>query len=156
MRPSFMLDHMVIKLGKYLRILGYDAVWDAANRTHDLIMAANRDGRWFLTRNTRLSNEYPRAEHLVTLASDDPVEQLGELHAALPLDFTSRLFTRCIRCNIELEFIPHKEDARRFVHPNVWQKHDSFFRCPGCGTVFWKGSHVRNTCRKLGLDAGPV
>jgi uncharacterized protein with PIN domain len=29
----------------------------------------------------------------------------------------------------------------------------SFYTCPQCGTVFWKGSHVRNTCRKLRLPS---
>ena len=34
----FMVDHMLIKLGKYLRILGYDAAWDDGVRTHELIL----------------------------------------------------------------------------------------------------------------------
>ena len=150
-RARFMLDHMVIKLGKYLRVLGYDAVWDRAHRTHELIQAANRDGRWFLTRNSRLPAEYPAPARLVLLKSDDPVEQLRELHARLTLDLSGRLFTRCIRCNVDLDPVADKAAVREWVHPNVWQRYEQFFRCPECGTVFWKGSHVRNTCRKLGL-----
>ena len=150
-RPRFMADHMVIKLGKYLRILGYDAVWDRTHRTHELIEAANRDGRWFLTRNARLPAEYPAPARLVLLKSENPVEQLRELHALRPLDFSSRRFTRCIRCNVDLDPMADKAAVRDLVHPNVWQRYEQFSRCPECGTVFWKGSHVRNTCRKLGL-----
>lgn len=150
-RPRFMLDHMVIKLGKYLRILGYDAEWARAHRTHELIQAANRDGRWFLTRNTKLPGVYPPPTYLIRLRSDNPVEQLREIHATLPLDFEGRLFSRCIRCNVDLEPVADKTEVQALVHPNVWLQHDHFLRCPACGTAFWKGSHVRNTCRKLGL-----
>jgi uncharacterized protein with PIN domain len=34
----------------------------------------------------------------------------------------------------------------------VRARHRLFFTCPSCGTVFWRGSHVENTCRKLGLE----
>lgn len=148
----FMLDHMVIKLGKYLRVLGYDAVWDRAHRTHELIEAANRDERVFLTRNSRLGAEYPRPARVLILRSDDPVEQLYEVHRALGLDLGRRLFGRCIRCNLDLEPVADKSAIRDRVHPNVWRGYEAFFTCPGCGTVFWKGSHVRNTCAKLRLS----
>ena len=150
-RPRFMLDHMVIKLGKYLRVLGYDAAWNRSLRTHELIQAANREERWFLTRNTRLTAGYPAPARLVPLVSEESVEQLREVAARVPLDWSGRWFSRCIRCNVDLAPVPDKEDVRARVHPNVWAHYNEFSRCPSCQTVFWKGRHVRNTCRKLGL-----
>ncbi|MBM4144206.1 MAG: hypothetical protein FJ225_11535 [Lentisphaerae bacterium] len=152
-QPRFLADNMLIKLGKYLRILGYDAAWDKAARTHALIERANAEGRIFLTRNTRLADEYPPAARVTVPASTDPVEQLREVAGAHGLERRRYLFSRCVRCNVELDEVAHKPDIEARVHPNVFRRYAQFYTCPSCGTVFWKGSHVRNTCRKLGIDA---
>ena len=145
----FVVDHMMVKLGKYLRILGYDAIWDAGLRTHELIDMANLGERWFVTRDRHLADRYPRVRCGAVLASDDPVRQLGELVVQLELDVSSGLFSKCIRCNVMLEAVPKKDDVRAAVHPNVFSKYQRFYRCPTCRTVFWKGTHVRNTLAKL-------
>jgi hypothetical protein len=147
----FAVDQMLIKLGKYLRILGYDAAWDAGQSTGDQIRRANREGRVFCTRNTHFADGGPMPERVLILASDDPVEQLRRVVAAYSLDTATWLFARCIRCNVPLQEVPAAGEIRALVHPNVFARYDRFYRCPHCDTVFWKGSHVRNTCRKLGL-----
>ena len=144
----------LIKLGKYLRILGYDAEWDPSVRTHELIRAANAEGRVFLTRNRRLPDQYPLPDSVITLRSTDPVEQLSEVVSRMDLDPGQSLFSKCIRCNVRLEVVKDKSRIESAVHPNVIRRYDEFFTCPRCGTVFWKGSHVRNTQRKLGLGGG--
>lgn len=148
----FVLDHMLIKLGKYLRILGYDAVWDRAIRTHALIARANAEQRVFLTRNTHIAEQYPHPQKLLVLRATDPGQQLRTVVQAFQLDPAAGLFTKCIRCNVFLEKVNDKEKIRPKVHPNVFARFADFFTCPQCGTVFWQGSHVANTCRKLGLD----
>lgn len=66
----------------------------------------------------------------------------------------ARRFTRCIRCNRALENTS-QATVRERAPEAIRERYARFYRCPGCGTVFWKGSHVRNTCRELGLgDAG--
>ena len=147
----FMVDHMLIKLGKYLRIIGCDAAWDQQIRTHELIARANADGRIFLTRNTHIAEQYPHPAKLFLLRETDPVKQFQILVAEFHLDPQERLFSKCIRCNVVLEKVGDKGKIRAFVHPNVFARFADFFTCPKCGTVFWKGSHVVNTCRKLGL-----
>ncbi|MCE9615146.1 MAG: Mut7-C RNAse domain-containing protein [Lentisphaerae bacterium] len=148
---SFVVDHMVIKLGKYLRVLGYDAVWDSRLRTHELIQWANREGRVFVTRNGRLKDQYPAAQRVLQVVSSEPVAQLRAVQAAYHLDPRQALFTCCIRCNVPLVPVGDKEAVRGRVHPRVFARQSHFFSCPVCGTVFWRGSHVRNTCCKLGL-----
>ena len=150
----FMADHMLIKLGKYLRILGYDAAWDTRVRTHALIARANAEGRFFLTRNAHLADRYIQPDRMLLLHAADPVQQLNAVITALKLDALSGLFSKCVRCNVRLEAVPDKATIRERVHPNVYARQREFFTCPSCHTVFWKGSHVRNTCRKLGLPGG--
>lgn len=148
----FTVDHMLIRLGKYLRIIGCDAVWDQQVRTHELIARANAEGRIFLTRNTHIAEQYPHPANLFVLHETDPVKQFQIVVAEFRLDSQEHLFSKCIRCNVFLEKIADKESIRAFVHPNVFDRFADFFTCPQCGTVFWKGTHVANTCRKLGLQ----
>lgn len=147
----FMADHMLIKLGKYLRIIGCDAAWDLQVRTHTLITKANAEGRIFLTRNTHIAEQYPHPAGLFVLHEADPVKQFQIVVGNFQLDPQERLFSKCISCNMFLEKVSDKEKIRPLVHPNVYARFDFFFTCPRCGTVFWKGTHVANTCRKLGL-----
>jgi uncharacterized protein with PIN domain len=91
-------------------------------------------------------------DRLYFVTANEPVAQLRELMDDLGLAAGSRLFSRCVRCNVELVDVPDRESVRDRVHPNVYARYERFYTCPRCGTVFWKGSHVRNTCAKLGLD----
>jgi hypothetical protein len=151
-RPlRFIADGMVVRLGKYLRCLGYDAEWERGTGTRELARRARAEERILLTRNTRLGTGIEPPPAFLTLASDDPVEQLREVERAFGLDLEARLFTRCIRCNVELRAARPEEVAER-VCAAVRERHRLFFTCPACGTVFWRGSHVENTCRKLGLE----
>jgi len=148
--PRFLVDGMLIRLGKYLRCLGYDAEWEHGAGTRALARRAAAEERILLTRNSRLGTEIPAPPGAVVLSSDEPVAALRELARALDLDLATGLFTRCIRCNVELVPAPPEAVAAR-VLAAVRSRHQHFFACPRCGTVFWHGSHVANTCRKLGL-----
>ncbi len=147
----FTMDHMLIRLGKYLRIAGFDADWCPEVRTHELILRANEQGRVFVTRNRHIEQEYPQPIRMLRLHSDDPAFQFKDVVEQMGLDPNARLFSRCIQCNVALETVPDKVSIRACVEPGVFESQDRFWRCPVCGTVFWHGSHVRNTCRKLGL-----
>lgn len=149
---SFLIDHMLIKLGNYLRILGYDAQWDTTLRTHELILLANVQNRIFITRNTRLAHQYPAVNHALILRSSNPVEQLMEIISEMQLDTKSFLFSKCVKCNVTLDIVSDKKQIADKVHPNVYNRYETFYTCPECSTVFWKGGHVRNTCRKLGIS----
>lgn len=148
--PRFLVDGMVVRLGKYLRCAGYDAEWQPGAGTRALARRARAEERILLTRNTRLGTEIEPPPRWLALSSDDPVEELREVERAFGLALETRLFTRCIRCNVALRAATPEEVAARVCAP-VRARHRLFFACASCGTVFWYGSHVENTCRKLGL-----
>jgi uncharacterized protein with PIN domain len=148
---GFLVDASLIKLGKYLRCAGYDAEWDARATARELAARAKRDERVFVTRSTRVDFEFERPPRCVGVAGDDPVAQFHELARLLGLDLATFVFTRCIRCNVELARVADRETVRARVAPAVFERRCAFFTCPRCATVFWHGSHVENTCRKLGL-----
>ena len=142
---------MLIKVGRYLRCLGHDADWRDGESTQDLIRRANAEGRVFVTRNTRIEANYPRPAALVRVLEPDPVAQLHEVVRALDLDTETLLFSRCIACNSALTELEQRESIRSRVPARVFDRYGRFWTCSSCGTVFWKGTHVRNTCAKLGL-----
>lgn len=149
--PRFLMDQMLVTVGKYLRVAGHDAEWDLRATRRELIVRANAGGRVFVTCNRRALDEVPRPAAGCTLAVGDPVAQFREIVRLFGLDAEAGLFTKCIRCNVPLDTVADHETVRGRVHPNVFARHRRFYACPRCGTVFWRGSHVANACRKLNL-----
>src|SRR5947207_2609029 len=101
----FAVDAMLVKLGRYLRCLGYDAEWEPESSLATRIERADAQDRVFLTRNQNVGHQVPAPRRALFLASDDPVEQLWRVIDELGLDTERYLFTRCIRCNVELREI---------------------------------------------------
>jgi len=147
----FEVDSMLVKLGRYLRCLGYDAQWDPERSLATRIERADAESRVFLTRNRNVGHQVPVPARVLFLACDDAVEQLWQVVRELGLDPYRHLFARCIRCNVPLAVIEKSPAVAARVPARTFACYARFYTCPQCGTIFWKGSHVRNTCRKLGL-----
>ena len=146
----FEVDAMLVKLAHYLRVLGCDAAYDLRASLATRIERADAQARVFLTRNHRIGHQQRAPMRMLFVQSEDPVEQLREVIAAVGIDPQAHLFSRCIRCNVALEAVG-KEAVAQKVPARVFETYRCFYACPSCATIFWKGSHVRNTCRKLGL-----
>jgi uncharacterized protein with PIN domain len=134
--PRFVADQMLGRLAARLRLLGYDTltVRDLADSEVTRLAA----GRILLTRDAALARTQAVPAHFVVATS--PREQLAEVVTALNLTpDPSRLFTRCTLCNTPVE--PAAE-ADVDIPPGVRDQGLAFFRCPGCGQVYWRGSHV--------------
>jgi uncharacterized protein len=141
--PKFLADENVVKLGKWLRILGYDVAYQFPASDAQLAHLARREERILLTRDREFL-ERRIAEQCLLLKSQDTVEQLRHVVRTFGLKLdNNRLFTRCLACNVPVESIP-KAEAESAVPTDVYQSHDEFHRCPNCDKVFWKGSHTRN------------
>jgi uncharacterized protein with PIN domain len=141
---------MLGRLARWLRILGYDTRYEAHVEDAALVQSALREERVILTRDRALPEEF-RVPALVLVEAERPEDQLRELVKRFGLDTEGRLFTRCSRCNGELEEAPRHLIAER-VPPRVLRDHDRFKRCPGCGRVYWEGSHadrIRHAIRRV-------
>lgn len=147
----FSVDAMLVKLARYLRVIGHDAVWDFESSLATSIERADHENRVFLTRNHNVGHQYPLPRRWLLIRADDPVEQLRHVIREYGIDPEERLFSRCICCNVELVEIVKSPELAARVAERVFHSYRRFFTCPRCDTVFWKGTHVRNTCRKLGL-----
>lgn len=150
-RARFFADSMLGGLARWLRILGYDTAWEPEIDDRELARRGAAEHRWVLTRDRRLADAR-WTEDLLLLASDNPLEQLREVAAKVPLSM-ARVFTRCSRCNRHLERLS-PEEAERLRLPDV---SGPLYRCPECGRIYWQGSHtarMRGTLEAVLGDAG--
>lgn len=146
-RPRFMVDAMLGRLARWLRILGFDAAWEAHIADEALVRRALEEDRIILTRDQRLPSEW-RAPNITLVGAEEPRAQLAEVARRFGLAESARPFTRCSRCNVALTEVP-RSAARGHVPARVLEDHDRFQGCPSCGRIYWPGSHHRRMLEVL-------
>ena len=136
---TFLVDCMLGKLAKWLKILGFDTVYFNKAEDDDLLALARREGRVLLSRDHALLG---RAKGLATLLieTESWPDQVRQVLAHFGLTDAVRATTRCLECNVPLKPLP-KSEAANLVVPFVLENADSFARCPCCGRVYWPGTH---------------
>jgi uncharacterized protein with PIN domain len=140
---KFLCDAMLGGLAKWLRAAGYDTYY-AREGTDisdgSLVRVALDEGRVLLTSDGGFLERKPVRDERVSLLMVPhlPVEDQLRL-VACSFDLERRL-SRCMECNGELRIVPSDVVAGQ-VPPGVIRHHRRFFRCQGCGRVFWHGSH---------------
>jgi hypothetical protein len=141
-------DSMLGRLAKALRMLGFDVAYDPFIEDRELIRRAVAEGRVLLTRDTGLMRCRDLPPHVFVHSNHVP-EQLAQVaqQAGLKLD-ARRALTRCTVCNDPLETVA-RESVRDAVPPYVYQTQREFARCPGCGRIYWRGTHVEHMQRVI-------
>jgi len=128
---------MLGTLAKWLRILGYDTLFDASLNDHQLARLARAEGRVLLTRDRELARR--RGLHALLVAGEHLDDQVRQVLSELSL-VPDGAFSRCPVCNQPLEAID-RETAQARVPAYVVQTYDSFSCCPACRRVYWRGTH---------------
>ena len=139
--PRFVLDVHLGSLARYLRLLGFDAVWRNDLDDETIIDLAAGERRIILTRDRGILR-HGSVTHGYWVRATDPEQQVEEVVRALDLSGRLRPYTRCMRCNGPLTPID-RFDAAREVPLQVFLVYRDFSRCDDCGKVYWSGSHQR-------------
>lgn len=142
MKYSFAVDPSLGSLAKWLRILGFDTVYDydPGISTRQFI-ALIESHRILITRTKKIQKDFASHNH-VFITSNDLVEQLNQVVNRLdikPVDI--RPFSICIHCNRPIEEV-NKQDVCGLVPDYIWETHDAFNRCDQCKRIYWSGSHT--------------
>lgn len=145
--PRFLVDRMLGRLAKWLRILGYDTVYLPQLASQGLIREGRRQGRIILTRDTRVLRQKD-APPLIFIQHDHFRDQLEQVIATCHLDSVTHLFTRCGECN-DLLTEMNKEAVRDQVPEYVWQTQSEFHQCPGCRRLYWSATHKEHVMAEL-------
>jgi len=148
---KFIVDNNVGKLAKWLRMMGYDAVFFDGSDDAYLVAKALAEDRVILTRDTQLVKRGIITSgrlKAILLQTDEPEPQIRQVVQTLKLDFQSRPFTLCLECNQPLE-ARSKAEVKERVPPYVFQTQSQYMECPHCRRIYWRGTHWQAMTRKL-------
>ncbi len=146
---KFLADHMLGKLARYLRFMGYDTYYPSGDMSDDEILKiARKDGRVILTRDKELA----RRSGGLYVESEDYRQQLRQVIGFFGLT-AERMLTRCSVCNSLLFKVP-KGDVFGKVPDYVYSHHEEFYMCPVCKRIYWYGTHTERIKNEIMLAIG--
>ncbi len=143
----FVADVNVMKLGKLLLFLGFDVAISSTFTDSWVARIAFEEKRVVLTRDTDLLKRN-KIVHARRLREDRPFEQLRETLDFFGLTGPFLFFSRCTDCNRALVKI-QKEKIINELEPKTKMYYNDFYICPGCGKIFWKGSHYYHMKKRI-------
>jgi uncharacterized protein with PIN domain len=139
--PRFFADAQLGRLAHLLRLLGFDTLYDNRIDDAELVRHAAAERRTILSRDRALLMRRA-VSHGCHVRDDDPRHQLVYVVRRCDLVDQARPFTRCMECNGLLEAVDKTEILAQ-LEPVTRDVYDRFWRCTGCGRIYWEGSHYR-------------
>lgn len=136
---SFVADVHLGRLARWLRLLGFDTLYDPAFVDAELAERSSQEGRILLTRDVELLKRRT-VTHGYFVRSDDPRQQVVEVARRFHLDDHLRPFTRCMVCNDVLSEVD-KADIADLLPAHTRRNYDEYRRCRGCRRIYWRGAH---------------
>jgi uncharacterized protein with PIN domain len=142
-KHRFLVDAMLGRLCRWLRVLGWDTEYVEGSLTEDPLARAEAENRILLTRRQGIEDN-----QLIFVESEILEDQLRQLEVQFKVLSQASPFTRCIECNAGLERVdkPEIKDSVPFF---TYQTQTEFYRCPECKKVFWPGSHHQAMLKKV-------
>ncbi|MBA1272026.1 Mut7-C RNAse domain-containing protein [Stutzerimonas azotifigens] len=150
-QPRLLADAMLGGLVRWLRVLDCDTAYDPALSDAELVALAARDSRTLLTRDRHLLT-FLRPQSALRISHDAPLEQLRQVVEACVIEPPSALFRRCLVCNSPLQQASEEQAAK--APPSARAFAEPMRHCPGCGRLYWLGSHTRRM-RSILIQAFP-
>lgn len=157
---TFVVDVHLGKLAAYLRMLGFDALYENSLADSGLARISSEQRRVLLTRDRGLL-KHSMVTHGYWLRETESRRQLAEVVARFDLARSMRPFSRCMACNGPLEEVA-KEQVRGRLPRRTAELHNRFQQCRQCARVYWAGSHRRRMQNWIGEltgsggEAGPA
>jgi len=138
---------MLGKLARWLRVLGFDVSYFRRIEDGELLTIARKEGRTLLTRDRELVR---RAKAVPALLIDGEKweEQVVQVLKAFDLGGRVAPFSRCLDCNRPLKRLS-REEAGNLIPPFIRDQCGRFALCPGCGRVFWEGTHAGDMAGRI-------
>ncbi len=135
----FVLDTHLGRLTAYLRMLGYDCLYQNHADDADLARLAHDEQRILLTRDLGLLKR-SMVVYGAFVREIIPSRQIVEVMQRFNLAPAPTVFQRCMRCN-SLTTPVSKAEIEHLLEPKTRQYFDTFRRCTACGKIYWQGSH---------------
>jgi uncharacterized protein with PIN domain/sulfur carrier protein ThiS len=159
--PRFIVDAHLGRLSHYLRMLGFDTLFENDFGDRELARISAEDRRILLTGDRALLM-HRAVTHGCYLRSHIPRQQLEYVVERLDLCSLMRPFSRCMECNGLLQAATNEEVVEQLPE-NIRLTQNDFRRCGDCGKVYWKGSHyqrmvqvIERLCPGFWVEPPPV
>ena len=146
---KFLVDGMLGKLARWLRILGNDVIYSVEFDDSELLELAKKDERVLLTKDLKL---YKRAisrglDYYYVEGKTEP-DRIAEVakRYSLPLVIDMDK-SHCPICNTKLA-AASKEQLQNELEKNTFTYYSKFWKCSNCGQIYWQGAHwtqINNT-----------
>lgn len=134
-----MVDFMLGRLCRWLRLIGEDALYFTGDDKGGIIYRSLKERRIILTRDTGLSKK--KALRICLINSNNFREQLSQVINEFNIVIDGeKVFIRCTECNNILEPFPRKM-AEGKVPEYVFRTQEEFSVCVECQKIYWKGTH---------------
>lgn len=135
----FIVDTMLGTLAKWLRVLGFDTIYETDLDDDEILSIAERDGRILISRDRALCKRKSDSVFIQQLGLDAQIAQIVE---AYPLN-GENILSRCLECN-SLLIITSRKEALGNVPEGVFERYEAFWKCITCNKFYWPGSHWIN------------
>ena len=144
LRMRFLLDGMLGKLSRWLRMLGCDASYQNERSDNELLSTAKSNSLILLTADEELYRTATfRGIHSCLVRGKTEPERLAELaerfKLKLEIDTTK---SRCPACGYPIRETA-KESLEKLIPAATFKVYNTFWVCtnPNCAKIYWQGSH---------------
>ncbi|MGQ9621604.1 MAG: Mut7-C RNAse domain-containing protein [Bacteroidales bacterium] len=149
---KFVLDVHLGKLARYLRLCGFDTLYEKDYCDNEIITISSLQNRIILTRDKKLLNN-KKVTHGIWIRSQYPESQLKEVFDRLDLKYVAKPFTRCMGCNTLLVDVPKEKIIDKLPH-KTRELYNTFRLCPQCDQIYWEGSHFKRMKEFISVFTG--
>jgi uncharacterized protein with PIN domain len=147
MRFCFIVDRSLGTLAKWLRILGFDAIYEPEVAAGEFY-ARDEEPRILITRSREIQKKWGPHDHIF-ISSNLLVEQLKQVVNQIGLSRNDIMpFSRCIHCNLPIDRIS-KNEVYGLVSDYIWEIHEAFNQCSQCKRIYWSGSHAERSMKMI-------
>jgi uncharacterized protein with PIN domain/sulfur carrier protein ThiS len=147
-KPAFVLDTNLGRLARYLRLLGFDCLYENDYDDDTVATLASDEQRTVLTRDRALLQR-----RIITrgyfVREVRPRCQVKEVLSRFDLYRLVKPFSRCTRCNGQLQPVD-KQSIEERLEPKTRKYYSTFRICTVCGQIYWQGSHHERSQRLIG------
>ena len=148
MNFRFAAERTLGKLARWLRLLGFDTVFENENRGGPWLRNL-KPGTILLTRTEQVRKTLPASQRFIFIQSNDTGKQLRQMIEELGIGMQdTRPFSRCLNCNVAIEVIAKVKICGK-VPDYIWENNTVFQSCPQCNNIYWPGSHTKRSLDRI-------
>ena len=144
---SFIVDAMLGKIARKLRIFGFDSVYDPNIDDIDILNSSKYHDRIVLTNDRDLFRRCKK-KGIVTilLGGRTELENLVTIFRSLDIESinSQKLPHLCTCCNGILDTITDKNSIKNQIPNRLLNTKNIFYKCSKCNKIYWIGSHMEH------------